>query len=186
MSPALNGSSAIRHFEHSNAIEISDGITFDFYMGLPHMIASSKCWSLNFHKRWGTCVLRKMYQIFICLRARPPLTELSDTNSVTKTKARWNRFRFLWVSVSNRMAKQIDNTSCGPSSQGGQFVVWCPSHAARRLTLPGISHPQTLRGGGQCSLPCGGAWPPSCVPFLAGMVWSMFLSEWRTTHVPSY
>ena len=37
MNPALNRSSAIRRFEHSNAIEIRDGITFDFYTGLPHM-----------------------------------------------------------------------------------------------------------------------------------------------------
>ena len=35
MSPTLNGSSAIQHFEGSSAIEIHDGITFDFYMGLP-------------------------------------------------------------------------------------------------------------------------------------------------------
>ena len=37
MSPALNGSSAIRRFEGSDAIEIRDGITFDFYTGLPHV-----------------------------------------------------------------------------------------------------------------------------------------------------
>ena len=37
MSPALNGSSVIRHFEHSDVIEMCDGITFDFYMGLPHI-----------------------------------------------------------------------------------------------------------------------------------------------------
>ena len=37
MSPALNGSSVIRRFKHSDAIEIRDGITFDFYMGLPHI-----------------------------------------------------------------------------------------------------------------------------------------------------
>ena len=36
MSSALNGSSAIRHFEGSDVIEICDGITFDFYTGLPH------------------------------------------------------------------------------------------------------------------------------------------------------
>ena len=29
--------SAIRHFEHSDAIEIRDGITFDFYTGLPYI-----------------------------------------------------------------------------------------------------------------------------------------------------
>ena len=38
MSPTLNGSSAIRRFERSDAIEIHDGITFDFYTGLPHML----------------------------------------------------------------------------------------------------------------------------------------------------
>ena len=38
MSPALNGSSAIRHFKHSNAIETCDGITFDFYRGLPCIV----------------------------------------------------------------------------------------------------------------------------------------------------
>ena len=35
MSPTLNGSSAIRRFERSDVIEIRDGITFDFYTGLP-------------------------------------------------------------------------------------------------------------------------------------------------------
>ena len=38
MSPVLNESSAIRHFEGSDAIEICDGITFDFYTGLPHVV----------------------------------------------------------------------------------------------------------------------------------------------------
>ena len=37
MSPTLNGSSAIRRFEGSDEIKIRDGITFDFYTGLPHM-----------------------------------------------------------------------------------------------------------------------------------------------------
>ena len=37
MSPVLNGSSAIQHFKGSDVIEIRDGITFNFYMGLPHM-----------------------------------------------------------------------------------------------------------------------------------------------------
>ena len=38
MSPALNESSAIQHFKHSNAIEIRDGITFDFNTGPPHTL----------------------------------------------------------------------------------------------------------------------------------------------------
>ena len=37
MSPTLKGSSAIQCFEHSDAIEICDGIIFNFYTGLPHI-----------------------------------------------------------------------------------------------------------------------------------------------------
>ena len=37
MSPALNGSSEIQHFECTGAIEICDGIMSDFYPGLPHI-----------------------------------------------------------------------------------------------------------------------------------------------------
>ena len=52
MSPALNGSSAIRRFKHSNAVEIRDRITFN--LGLPQFFAVSiarwqnKCLSLSF------------------------------------------------------------------------------------------------------------------------------------------
>ena len=38
MSPALNNSSALERFECRNAIEIRNGIMFDFYPGLPHML----------------------------------------------------------------------------------------------------------------------------------------------------
>ena len=38
LSPALNGSSEIRSLECSDAIEIHNGIIFDFYTGLPHNI----------------------------------------------------------------------------------------------------------------------------------------------------
>ena len=44
MSPALNGSSALEHFEHSNASEIRNGIMFDFYPGLPHLTIILLCW----------------------------------------------------------------------------------------------------------------------------------------------
>ena len=37
LSPALNESSDIRHFERSDTIEIRNGIIFDFYTGLPHI-----------------------------------------------------------------------------------------------------------------------------------------------------
>ena len=42
MSPACTGSSVIWHFEGSDVIEIHDGITFDFYTGLPTYV----CWGL--------------------------------------------------------------------------------------------------------------------------------------------
>ena len=40
MSPALNGSSALQHFEHGNVVEVSkyaNGIMFNFYLGLSHV-----------------------------------------------------------------------------------------------------------------------------------------------------
>ena len=37
MSPTLNESSVIRHFEGSNATKIRNEISFDFYTGLPHI-----------------------------------------------------------------------------------------------------------------------------------------------------
>ena len=37
MSPALSGNPAIRCFEGCDALEIHDGITFNFYTGLPQM-----------------------------------------------------------------------------------------------------------------------------------------------------
>ena len=39
MSPILNRRSVIQRFEGSNAIDICDGITFNFYMGLPHVLS---------------------------------------------------------------------------------------------------------------------------------------------------
>ena len=38
MSPALNESTALQLFECGNAVEIRDGIMFDFYPGLPHTV----------------------------------------------------------------------------------------------------------------------------------------------------
>ena len=38
MSRTLNGSTALQRFEHGNTVEIRDGIMFDFYLGLPHVI----------------------------------------------------------------------------------------------------------------------------------------------------
>ena len=38
MSPTLSGSSALQHIKPGDALEICDGITFDFYLGLPHIL----------------------------------------------------------------------------------------------------------------------------------------------------
>ena len=45
MSPSLNGRFALERFERGNAIEIRNGIMFDFYPGLPHIQAMNtyKC-----------------------------------------------------------------------------------------------------------------------------------------------
>ena len=42
MSPALNGSSEIQHFECVDAIEIHDGVMFIFYLGLPHIYVCNR------------------------------------------------------------------------------------------------------------------------------------------------
>ena len=58
MSPALSGSSAIRRFKGNDAIEIRDGITFEFYTGLPHI---RKCAIYNTNTQYAVfryvCVL---------------------------------------------------------------------------------------------------------------------------------
>ena len=41
MSPALNVSNALPRFECSNAVEIHNGIMFDFYLGLPQLWLST-------------------------------------------------------------------------------------------------------------------------------------------------
>ena len=53
MSPALNGSSAIRHFKHGDASKIRDRITFDFYTGLPHIVVSKIFF-------WGGVLMREI------------------------------------------------------------------------------------------------------------------------------
>jgi len=37
MSPTLNGNLALQCFKHSNAVEMYNGIMFNFYRGLPHL-----------------------------------------------------------------------------------------------------------------------------------------------------
>ena len=41
MSPTLNGSTVLQHFERGNEVEICNRIIFDFYPGLPHIEVDS-------------------------------------------------------------------------------------------------------------------------------------------------
>ena len=43
MSLALDGSFALQRFKCSNAVELRNGIMFDFYPGLPHMYVVRYC-----------------------------------------------------------------------------------------------------------------------------------------------
>ena len=60
MSPALNGSSALQRFEHSNAIEIRNGIMFDFYLGLPHM---SNSLYMYLYANWTNLLVTKKIKV---------------------------------------------------------------------------------------------------------------------------
>ena len=51
MSPALNGSSTLEHFERSTTIEICNRIMFNFYPGLPHTLDKAHSQSVPPHKR---------------------------------------------------------------------------------------------------------------------------------------
>ena len=49
LSPALSRSSALEHFERSNVSEIRNGILFDFYLGLPHMLNTVATVTISLH-----------------------------------------------------------------------------------------------------------------------------------------
>ena len=62
MSSTLKKSSAIWHFERNNVIEICDGIIFDFYTGLPHMLGTTTVKTVNAVSSSGivvTCALKE-------------------------------------------------------------------------------------------------------------------------------
>ena len=53
MRPTLSGSSVIQRFEGNDGIEIRDGITFEFYTGLPHVLTENVCsspYSIAYYK----------------------------------------------------------------------------------------------------------------------------------------
>ena len=56
-----NRSSVVQHFESGNAIEIRNGIMFDFYSGLPHIQNKVNIW-LTFNKR-ESVILDTMHMV---------------------------------------------------------------------------------------------------------------------------
>ena len=84
MTSALNGSSAMRRSEGSDVIEIRDGITFNFYMGLPHMyiyIETEKSTSVGLTQ---TCPI-KIYYL------------LNETESDINITQLWSHIQFTYM-----------------------------------------------------------------------------------------
>ena len=83
MSPALNGSSALERFEHSNAIKIRNGIMFNFYPGLPHIhvVNIERC----------TCVLAPFFVLRFAFSIIHGSGRAQNANQRTKTGEAWER-----------------------------------------------------------------------------------------------
>ena len=81
MSPTLDKSSAIRRFEPSDAIEICNGMFFNFYTGLPQILLRHvfrvhhwvwRAIALNFRQGWGSYVLcKRWYAYEACMNPAP-------------------------------------------------------------------------------------------------------------------
>ena len=57
LSLAIYGCSEIWHFECSDVIEVCDGVIFNFYMGLLHLLKSQYCNIGNMQKLYARDVL---------------------------------------------------------------------------------------------------------------------------------
>ena len=86
LSPALNRSSVLEHFERSNASEIHNGIMFDFHPELPHMLNTVATVTISLHHSpdsvsFAVCLLFIMTQptitmvmVMIIINPAPPVT----------------------------------------------------------------------------------------------------------------
>ena len=81
MSPALSESSALQRVKLGDALEIRDGIIFDFYLGLPHVYSyESFCYMYFSSRRFSeesflirgktACMCRKMFSLLfkMCIK----------------------------------------------------------------------------------------------------------------------
>ena len=100
-----NKSSALQHFEHSNAIKIHNGIMFDFYPGLPHVILMVVETRRQWLSQWLTFLANSVMAMpsgcSLLRSAKPTMAvnswwghTLSATKSIT-----WVTSGLPWVSV---------------------------------------------------------------------------------------
>ena len=86
MNPALNGSSALEHFEHSSAIEIRNGILFNFYPGLPHVYYR---YAQSTDAICTTCIVHKARYV-VCLLTTHMYLELFAEVQLHRSREIWN------------------------------------------------------------------------------------------------
>ena len=94
MSPTRNGSTALQCFECGNALEIHNGIMFDFYLGLPHIesstvspttsiTTSTKLWMFTAASIWTLTfnLLVQCLEVVSPLFVAPPHCQLYHTSN---------------------------------------------------------------------------------------------------------
>ena len=126
MSPALHRSSAIRRLERSEAIEIHDGITFDFYTELPHITLG-----INVIVAWDYTI--KYSDCIVAVKT------LYGWTSVNKpTKCIWASFltEVQWYSTLNT-AMRLKNTWWNNLSFLHRTATFHSFHTSRYIMLPG-------------------------------------------------
>ena len=84
MSPALSRSLALQHVKLSDALEIREGIIFDFYPGLPHMYVAYICCMTQVNQANVTGRDHTCCWVTLCLGKK---VEVEERNG--GRKARW-------------------------------------------------------------------------------------------------
>ena len=73
MSPTLNGSSTLEHFEYSNAIEIHNRIMFDFYPGTATCVCVHMYTCMCMNNQWATTLWTKKVGLHVDVMHSHPL-----------------------------------------------------------------------------------------------------------------
>ena len=162
MSPTLSGSSALQHVKLGDALEIRNGIIFNFYSGLPHMYIITPNWD------W-TGILElwiDMYQLLISglwthtsrfwLRALETWSNtvvlvVSSSSSSVETAPCW---RIKICSLQTAMGGESNENKTQThfwkllqmlfSYQESTFILWLRKMKALANILPTVSHNSLL------------------------------------------